>query len=117
MDRNKLALAAVGGLSIGLIASPAVSYAATYFSTTTVVTGTGSAYCPSGSRITGGGAELPRDQNGSTSSTTYKLEASRPSSSGWSATASKTWGTYSSTSGWRFSTTSHNPRVYAICAR
>lgn len=117
MNRSQTALAAVGGLVVGLVASPAISYAATYFSTTTIATGSGTVSCPYGSRVTGGGADMPRDTAYSYSTTDYKLVTSHPTSNGWSATGSRITGSFSSTSGWRFSTYSHTPRVYAVCAR
>ena len=117
MNKGHVSLAAAGGLLIGVVASPAISYAATYFSTTTVATGSGSASCPYGSRVTGGGADMPRDSASSYSTTDYKLVTSHPTTNGWSASGSKTTGSFSSSSGWRFSTYSYTPRVYAVCAR
>jgi len=92
--------------------------APTYFSTTTTVSGSGTAYCSSPWKLTGGGAgPLPGDAFYSTTSTEYALTGSYPSGSTWRATATITRGIYSTSTGWSFRTSSYSPRVYAICAR
>lgn len=75
-------------------------------------------FCPSGWKLTGGGAgPLPGNFFGSYSSTEYALTGSYPSAFGWRATGTVTRGTYSSTSGWRYYTSPYTPRVYVVCAR
>jgi hypothetical protein len=106
----------LGLVGVGLAAPTSVSAAVRYFSTTRTVSSTGSVYCPSGTKLTGGGvATLPRDYYGSNSSDEYQLTGSYPSSNTWRASATKTHGSFSSTYGWRFTTTNHSPTVYAIC--
>lgn len=109
----------VGGLVAGLAISPsAVQAAVNYFDTTRIVYGTGSASCPSGWKLTGGGAgQLPSDTFYSSTSDEYSLTGSWPyMSNSWRATATRVHGSYSSYSGWKFYTYSYSPRVYAICA-
>jgi len=120
--RTRKVLAAVAASTVGLVgvglAAPAtVSAAVRYFSVTRIVSGTGTAYCPYGWKVTGGGAlPLPADYFGSYYSDQYQLTGSYPSSlTSWVAKATKTHGTYSSTSGWRFYTYSYSPSVRAIC--
>jgi hypothetical protein len=107
------------GMVIGMLASTSTVQASIkYFSTTVIVSGSGSVSCPSGSRLTGGGVEqLPTNRFSSLSSYEYSLTGSFPTSNGWKATAVLTQGTYSSNTGWRFSTRSYSPKVYAICAK
>jgi len=107
------------GVAAGLALAPtAVQAAVNYFDTTRIVTGTGTVYCPSGSKVTGGGTyPLPNDYHGSTSSSEYSVTGSYPSSTtAWKATGKKVQGTYSSTNGWHYYTFLHSPKVYAICA-
>jgi hypothetical protein len=105
------------GLILGTLLAPqAVQAAVNYFDTTRVVTGSGTAYCPAGWKVTGGGVyPLPNDSYGSYYSYEYKLTGSYPSGQGWKGDARKTSGTYSSTYGWRFSTANYSAQVYAIC--
>ena len=120
--RTRKVLAAVAASTVGLVgvglAAPAtVSAAVRYFSVTRIVSGYGTATCPYGWKVTGGGAlPLPSDTFYSSSSTQYQLTASYPSSlTSWAAKATRTQGTYSSTSGWKFYTYSYSPSVRAIC--
>lgn len=116
--RIKAVLLVLAGVIAGLVlAPPAVQAATNYFDVTKTVTGTGTAYCGSGWKVTGGGVyTLPNDYYGSLSSDEYSLTGSYPnSSSSWRATGNKVHGTYSSSYGWRFTKYSYSPRVYAIC--
>ena len=118
--RKVLAISAastVGLVGIGLAAPATVSAAVRYFRVTRLVTGSGTASCPSGWKVTGGGAAaLPSNSFGSYSSDEYQLTGSYPSSTtSWRATATRVHGTYSSYSGWKFYTYSYNPSVRAIC--
>jgi hypothetical protein len=107
----------LGLVGVGLAAPASVSAAVKYFSTTRTVSGIGSANCPSGTKLTGGGVgTLPADRYSSLSSDEYQLTGSYPSGASWRTTATKTHGTYSSTYGWRFSTSSYSPKAYAVCA-
>ena len=118
-DRLKLAIVAAAAAGVGMLASPpAVQAAVNYFDTTRIVTGTGTAYCPSGTRVTGGGTyPLPADYFGSSSSTEYAVTGSYPASTtSWKATGTRVTGSYSSSYGWRFTKWSYSPRVYAVCA-
>jgi hypothetical protein len=101
------------------LAPGSVQAAVNYFNETKVVSGSGSANCGYGWKMTGGGvASLPSDYFTSTSSTEYKLTGSQPSFNGWKATAKVTRGTYSSYNDeWRYTTSSQYPTVYAVCAR
>jgi hypothetical protein len=110
-------LVALGMILGVLIAPQAVQAAVNYFDTTKIVTGYyGTASCPSGWKVTGGGVyPLPNDYYSSWSSDEYKLTGSYPYSQSWKATARQTHGTYSSISGWKFSTSNYTPRVYAVC--
>ena len=107
----------LGLVGIGVAAPATVSAAVRYFSVTRIVSGYGSASCPSGYKVTGGGSvTLPRDSFSSYSSDEYQLTGSYPSSlTSWSVSATRTHGSYSSYSGWKFSTYSYSPRVQAIC--
>jgi hypothetical protein len=116
--RTTLVTAGVG-VAAGLALAPTTVQAAiNYFDTTKVVTSTsGSVSCPSGWRLTGGGAgPLPSDRYSSLSSDEYQLTDSYPSSNGWRASATRVHGTYYSSSGWKFSTYTYRAKVYAVCA-
>jgi hypothetical protein len=111
------AASTVGLVGIGLAAPATVSAAVRYFSVTRVVTGSGTAYCPSGWKVTGGGAlPLPSNYFNSSWSDEYQLTGSYPYSlTSWRATATRVHGYYSSSTGWHFSTYSYSPSVRAIC--
>jgi hypothetical protein len=115
----KAGMLVVLGMLLGMLLAPqAVHAAVNYFDTTKVVSGySGTASCPYGWKLTGGGVyPLPNDYYGSYSTDEYKLTGSYPYGQAWKGIGRKTHGTYSSTSGWRFSTSNYYPRVYAICA-
>jgi hypothetical protein len=110
----------VAGVIVGVLVAPQTAQAAiNYFDQTQRVSGTGTASCPSGWKVTGGGvASIHSDYFGSYSSDEYSLTGSYPTSTTqWRATANRVHGTYSSSSGWRFSNWSYSPTVYAICTR
>jgi hypothetical protein len=114
-----LALVVIG-LVCGLLLAPqSVQAAINYFNETKIVYGSyGSARCPYGWKLTGGGAKLPGDSYYSSRTTEYKLEESYPSSSTtWRATGTKVSGSYSSSYGWRYTDSNYYPRTYAICTR
>jgi hypothetical protein len=116
---GKSLLLLTAGVAVGGVMAPSsVQAAINYFDTTKIVSGTGSASCPYGWKLTGGGTyPLPRNYYGSYSSDEYELTGSYPSSTTqWKATGNKVAGSYSSSNGWRFTTYSYSPRVYAICA-
>lgn len=118
MRTLKIAVGVAAAFGLGLTVAPAQSFAATYFSSTSTVSGTGTVTCPYGSRLTGGGADLANsDSHSSTSTSEYRITASRPTSNGWTATGRHLQGYFSSSSGWRYTDYSYSPRVYAICAR
>lgn len=118
--RFKPALLILLGVLVGLGISPTAVQAATnYFDVTKTVIATGTAYCGSGWKVTGGGVgPLPVNYYGSAYSDEYTITGSFPSNgNAWRATATKVRGVYSSSSGWRFSRSSYSPRVYAVCTR
>ena len=118
MKHVKLTTVGVAAFALGAVTVPSAAYAAGYFSTTIIASGTGTVSCPYGSRMTGGGAELTTaDSFGTSSSAEYQIRSSKPTSNGWSATGNKISGSFSSSSGWRFTTWSYSPRVFAICAK
>ncbi|MGY1703584.1 hypothetical protein ACI79C_03350 [Geodermatophilus sp. SYSU D00697] len=105
-------------LAGGIVAAPAAAEAAVnYFDVTATVTGNGSATCPSGAKVTGGGFKVPTDYFGTLSSREYKVTSSYPSGSSWRATATVVYGNYFSNSGWQFRSSSYTPSVYAICVK
>lgn len=107
------------GIVAGLALSPTtVQAAVNYFNTTKIVSGYGSATCPDGWKLTGGGVESIRpDYFGSSSSTEYELTGSWPyGTRTWKATGTKVVGSYSNASGWSFNTSGYAPRVHAVCA-
>lgn len=112
-----VAASTVGLVGIGLAAPATVSAAVRYFSVTRIVSGYGTATCPYGWKVTGGGAlPLPSDTFYSSSSDEYQLTASYPASlTSWVAKATRTHGSYSSSSGWKFYTYTYSPSVRAIC--
>jgi hypothetical protein len=105
------------GVIVGTALAPVtVSAAIKYFSATRTVSGYGSAYCPGGTKLVGGGVQtLPSNYYGSTSSREYQLTGSYPSGNTWRASAVETDGSYSSSSGWHFNSHSYTPQVSAIC--
>lgn len=79
-----------GLIALGAVSVPtAVNASVNYFDATRTVSGTGTASCSHGWKVTGGGAEtLPPDSFGSTTSYEYKLTGSYPASTTtWKATA------------------------------
>lgn len=102
---------------VALGAPPAAQAAVKYFSTTKTVTGTGSVTCSSGWKVTGGGAQVPNNYYGSSTSTEYQLRGSYPTSNGWKADATRVSGRYSSSQGWRFTDSGYSAKVWAICIR
>jgi len=118
--KTKIGMAVAAAFLLGVAVGPgSVQAAVNYFNETRTVSGYGSANCPYGWKVTGGGvASLPSDYFTSSSSTEYKLTGSQPNYNGWKATAKVTRGSYSSYSDeWRFYTSSHTPNVYAVCTR
>src|SRR3954447_6687460 len=114
-----LLMLVVGVVAGVLIAPVSVQAAINYFDVTKTVSGTGTASCGYGWKVTGGGVStLPSDYYGSLSSDEYAVTGSWPSSaSAWKATGTRVHGSYSSSSGWRFTKYSYSPRVYAICTQ
>jgi hypothetical protein len=105
----------VVAVALALVVPETQSAGPQFFSTTKTFTGS---RCPSGWKLTGGGAgPLPSDSYSSFSSIEYTLTGSYPSAFGWQATGTVTRGSFSSASGWRFSTSSYTPKVYVVCAR
>lgn len=113
---KKTLIAVVALVAAALLVPSSAQAAVHYFSTTKTVTGIGKASCPSGYRVTGGGAELPADASYSNSSSSYKITYSRPVSDvAWEARGAVLRGTYSSYSGWRYRSETYAAKVYAIC--
>ena len=82
-----------------------------------VVQGSGSANCPPGTRMTGGGVgTIPSDSHSTSFSSEYSVTGSYPSGNGWRVTAKEIKGTYYGSTGWKFSTWSYSAQAYAVCA-
>lgn len=117
----KLGVVAVASLSLGMLISPAaVQAAVNYFDTTRIVNGTGTAYCPSGWRVTGGGFyPLPAGYDYfHSSSAEYVVTGSYPySATSWRVTGKGIYGTYNAATDSRtYRTASYSPKAYAVCA-
>lgn len=111
--RTSLVAAAAALTGAAVVAVPTAVSAAPG---TRTVSGSGSASCPSGYVVAGGGFTLPSDSYSSYSSTAYAIRSSGPTSATrWAATASVVRGSYSSSSGWRYTTSSYAPQVKAVC--
>jgi hypothetical protein len=102
---------------VAVMAPSTVQAAVSYFHQTVTVTGYGTARCPAGYKVTGGGAfPLSSDVYASYYSYEYQLTASFPASpTTWQANATEIMGNYSRTSGWTFDKQNYSPRVTAIC--
>ncbi len=78
--------------------------------------GSGVAYCPSGTRASSGSYKLPGNYYGSFSSTEYQIRSyGIRYGTQYYATAVKINGSYSSSYGWRYSTFSYSPSVTVRC--
>ena len=111
-----LAVLTAGGVTGLLMAPQTVQAVTNYFDATKTVSGSGSATCPYGWKMTGGGiGTLPSDYYGSISSDEYSITGSYPYSNGWKVTAKKIHGSYTSSSGWRFTTSNYSAQAYAVC--
>lgn len=117
--KSKLALAGITLVAAGVLAaqSGVAQSAVNYFDVTRTVTGTGTANCPGGFKVTGGGFKtVPNPIYGSTSSTEYYVTGSYASSqTGWTTTGKKIDGRYSSSKGWTFTSWNWSPSTTAIC--
>lgn len=115
MPQNKLIVPSLI-LAAGIVLAPMAVQAA--ISGTTSNTGTGSAFCPSGYRASGGGFTMADNYYYSNSSTEYFVTSSTLySSTSWRATGYKITGTYSQTNGWHYSKSSYSPSVKVVCVK
>jgi hypothetical protein len=101
---------------VGLAESPAAQSAVNHFDTTTVVSGSGNAYCPSGYRVTGGGSTTKNNVYSSLSSDEYFVTGSYPASTTkWTVTGYRLHGTWTSNRGWTYTNATWYPSVKAVC--
>jgi hypothetical protein len=115
LRENRIILAACI-LTAGLVATPSVVEAA--IAGTAYASGTGTAYCPSGYRVSGGGFRLPTDTYYATSSTEYKIVSSaQASTTSWRATAWKVTGARSSSGVWGWTKTAYSPTAFVSCVK
>jgi len=119
--KTKLALASITIAAAAVLASQSTvaQSAIDYFDTTVTVTGLGTARCPSGAKVVGGGFKtIPSNYYGSSSSDEYAITGSyAASSTSWTVTGNKVHGTYSSSNGWRFSNVYWAPTAVAVCTK
>jgi len=89
-----------------------------YVYTSTTRSGYGSASCPSGYRVSGGGFDMPSNYYSNYSSTEYSIKYSKPTyGQGWQAYANVVRGSYSSSRGWSYSSSTQSINTYAVCMR
>lgn len=129
---KKTLIAVVALVAAALLVPSSAQAAVHYFSTTKTVTGIGKASCPSGYRVTGGGAELPADRvwdhqtNATTDDFRYSLRITRPvGTTGWEASGelATTYNVSPNGTGivrdgifvGRTYRTVYKPKVYAVC--
>jgi hypothetical protein len=114
-NSTKLMIAFILGATF---AAPAASAATKYLSVTKIYSAWGSASCPTGWQLTGGGVgALPENYNSSTASTEYVLVGSYPQRQSWNAVARRIEGRQNHDGSWNYSTYKYLPAVYAICAK
>jgi hypothetical protein len=112
-NRNIIAASILAG---GLLFAPVAAQAA--IAGTTTVTGSGSATCPSGYKVVGGGFKVPKDVYAAPTFEEYKVTSSAPSSSvKWTVTVVKHSGVKQSDGDWRTTTTAYTPQVWATCVK
>ena len=113
-NRNIIAAAIVGTAIVAAPSAVSAAIAGTY-----VASGTGTASCPYGYRVTGGGpSNISSNYYGSSSSDEYSVSLSYPSTAtAWTVRGTRVHGSYSSSSGWHYYSSSYSPSVKAICVK